>query len=339
MKYKKKFLYTFLMCIILSSSGWSKGIQNNVIIYTSHDQIYSEPILDLFEKISGIKVKAVYDVEATKTTGIVNRLIAEKNHPRCDVFWNNENIRTIVLKEKGILQRYISDSAKDIPKGFKDPEGFWTGFAARSRVIIYNKDMVDVDDFPKSIYDFTDRKWNGQVAIANPLFGTTATHAAALFAYLGNAKAISFFQALKENHVIIAQGNSVVKDQVANGELMAGLTDTDDANMAILAGKPIGIVMPDQDGMGTLLIPNTVVLINNCPNPENGKKFIDFLLSKEIESKLAFSSSVQIPVRNDVTKPATTPSFDSIRSMDISYDEIADKMEETAQYIKNYFLR
>jgi iron(III) transport system substrate-binding protein len=229
---------------LLLTAGCTQTKENEVVVYTSHDQIYSEPILSDFQKKTGIKVRAVYDVEAAKTTGIVNRLIAEKDHPRCDVFWNNENGRTIVLKKKGVLAPYHSPSAKDIPDQFKDPEGFWHGFGARARVIIYNKELVKPDEIPASVFDFTKESWKGQFALANPLFGTTATHAAALFCVLGDEKAKQFFADLKANGAVIADGNSVVKDQVANGELKAGLTDTDDVNMAVLAGKPVGMIHP-----------------------------------------------------------------------------------------------
>ena len=50
-------------------------------------------------------MKAVYDTEATKTVGLANRLAAEARNPQCDVFWNNEVIRTVMLKRKGALER------------------------------------------------------------------------------------------------------------------------------------------------------------------------------------------------------------------------------------------
>lgn len=85
--------------------------EQQVVIYTSLDKVFSEPVLEAFEKETGIKVLAVYDSEATKTTGLVNRLIAEKSSPRADVFWNSETGRTIILKQKGVLAKYLSPSA------------------------------------------------------------------------------------------------------------------------------------------------------------------------------------------------------------------------------------
>ncbi len=317
----------------------AKTNKKEVIIYTALDQVFSEPILQDFEKTSGIKVKAVFDIEATKTTGMVNRLIAEKNNPQCDVFWNNEVIKTIILKRKGVLQSYISSNSTDIPSGFKDPNGYWTGFAARARVIVYNTKLQKDWNIPTSIFDFTMPAIKNRTAIANPLFGTTSTHVAALFSLLGDKKAKDFFLSLKENNIKIVDGNSIVKDMVGTGEILMGYTDTDDVNVGINSGLPIAQIFPDNKGIGTLLIPNTVSLIANCPNPENGKKLIDFLLDRKTEEKLAFSDSVQMPVRKDVKTPEDFVSIDQIKRMDVDFFIIADIMNYSIKFIQQIFIK
>ena len=110
-----------------------------VVVYVSHDQVFSEPILKDFENETGIKVRAVYDTEETKSTGVMNRLIAEKDNPQADVYWANEPVRAEVLRQRGIAAPYVSQNAEGIPATFKDPNGYWTGFAARARVLIVNK--------------------------------------------------------------------------------------------------------------------------------------------------------------------------------------------------------
>jgi len=308
-----------------------------VVVYVAHDQDYSEPILKKFENLTGIKVKALYDTEATKTVGLVNRLIAEKNNPQADVFWNNEMIRSILLKEKGILQPYCSPNAKDIPSFFKDEDCYWTGFAARARVIIYNIQKINESEAPSSIYDFINPKWKGKACIANPILGSTSTHIASLFALLGKEKAKEFLLKMKANEVQIVESNSMVRDQVVAGECWFGLTDTDDAWDAILAGKPIKMVFPDQDGMGTLVFPNTVMLIKNAPHAENGKKLIDFLLSNWVEEELA-RKALQIPLKKDVKLPENVPKVEEIRMMNVSFQKIYENLNESTQFIHNIFL-
>lgn len=310
-----------------------------VVVYTSLDQTFSEPILRDFEQQTGVRVRAVYDTEATKTTGLVNRLLAEKAHPQADVFWNSEVIRTIVLKSKGVLAPYDSPAARTIPAEFKDLEGYWTGFAARSRVLIANTASVSEGELPTSIFELADDKWRGAVGLAYPLFGTTATHAAALFAELGPDEAQSYFRRLKDNGVVIVDGNATAKDRVASGQLKVAFTDTDDANLAVQAGAPVKMIFPDRDGVGTLVIPNTVALVANGPHPDRGRQLIDYLLSEEVERRLSSSGSLQMPVRQAVEVPADVPKIQEIRSMQVDWERVAENVEPSAAFLQQLFVR
>lgn len=319
--------------------GMTQDNRKEVVVYTSVDQVFSQPILQAYEKKTGVKVRAVYDVEAAKTTGLVNRLIAEKKRPRCDVFWNGEIGKTIVLKQKGVLAPYVSPSALDIPPFLRDTDHCWTGFAARSRVLVYNTAMVKDSELPESIFELTQPKWRGRVAMAYPLFGTTATHTAAMFTSFGEQKAKEYLRALKANDVVIVDGNSVVRDLVVQGRLPIGFTDTDDVNVAVQSGKPVKMIYPDKAGFGTLLIPNTVALINGAPHPEAGKRFIDYLLSKETESRLSFSESANIPVRDGIKTPDHVPSYSSIKAMEVDYGKVAETMPKAARFCQDLFIR
>ena len=325
--------------VLLLVIGCTRQRPKEVVVYTSVDQVFSEPILNDFEKKTGIKVKAVYDVEASKTVGLVNRLIAEKENPKCDVFWNNEIVRTIVLKEKEVLVPYTSPSAEDIPSQFRDKDDYWTGFAARARVLIYNIKMLEETDVPKSIFELTHPRWKGKVALAYPLFGTTATHIAAMYVGLGQEKTEEYLRALKTNVVVIVDGNSTARDVVVEGRLPVAFTDTDDVNVAIQSGKPVRMVYPDSDGIGTLLIPNTVALIRDCPHPDEGKTLIDYLLSREVESKLAFCESANMPIRDGVNKPPHVPEFSSIKAMEVNYYKVAENLDKSARFCQGLFVR
>src|SRR2546426_11078750 len=118
------------------------GSAPQVVVYTSEDQVFSEPILKDFEKTTGITVRAVYDTEETKSTGVALRIVAERDHPQADVFWGNEPLRAIMLQQQGLLAPYASPGGKDIPARYRDPAGSWTGLAARARSIVLNPDQV-----------------------------------------------------------------------------------------------------------------------------------------------------------------------------------------------------
>ena len=327
---KIKYVAKFLMYIALVLSfaflleGCGNTANKQVVIYTSVDQVYSEPILKDFEKKTGIKVLTVYDVEATKTVGLVNRIIAEKDNPRADVFWSGEFLQTMLLKGKNVLEKYTSPKASGLPKEFIDKDGYWIGFGGRARVLLVNKNLLSRDKYPKSIFDLLDSRYPGNsIGMAYPIFGTAATHAAALYASLGEKKAKSFFQKLKDKNVQVFDGNSVVRDMVASGKLTMGITDTDDSLQAVNSGKPVEIVFLDQDkdGLGTFVIPNTIAKIAGGPNSTAANKLIDYLVSKEIEEKLMKAGWIDIPSRS-LSIPNLIAESKDLNIMKVEYGKI-----------------
>ncbi|MDQ7778985.1 MAG: extracellular solute-binding protein, partial [Planctomycetota bacterium] len=242
---------------------------------------------------------------------------------------------------EGLLEKYASPSAADIPAEFKDKDGCWTGYAARGRVIVYNTEKLTAQDAPRSLSSFTDSRWKGQCSIARPLFGTTSTHSLVLFEKLGAEKARELFKSMRANDIIVAQGNATVRDQVARGECLFGWTDTDDVWVGLEASKPIGIVYPDQgaDEVGMLLIPNTVALIKGSPNAENGKKLIDFLLSQEVEQMLADGRGRQIPVRKGLRPPKDMLPLESLKILQVDYEKAIGRLDEVNRFLQEDFLR
>ncbi|MBI5048789.1 MAG: extracellular solute-binding protein [Deltaproteobacteria bacterium] len=304
-----------------------------VVVYVSTDQVFSEPVLRDFEKETGIKVRAVYDTEETKSTGAMNRLIAEKDNPQADVYWANEPIRAVILKQKGISTPYLSPNAEGIPSLFRDSEGYWTGFSARARVLV-----VSSKDVPGSVMDYTNAKWRNQTVIANPLFGTTTSWVAALFTVWGDEKGKEFMRKMKENAVKISTSNGESTTLVVNKEFTFSLVDSDDSTNAIRAGKPVRQIYPDQEdgGLGCLILPNAAVLIKGGPNPENGKKLIDHLLSPETEHRLAFADAAQIPLHEGVETPPDVRKIGEIKAMKIDYGAVAKKLQEIQPFLKEW---
>jgi iron(III) transport system substrate-binding protein len=299
-----------------------------VTIYVSTDRVFSEPVLQEYERRSGVRVDVVYDTEETKSTGLANRILAEANRPQADVFWSNEPVRTLVLKSRSVLAPYRSPNAAGIPEALVDPDGYWTGFSARIRVIAYNTTLVKPDEAPRSVFDLADPKWKGQAAMADPRFGSTSFHVAALYAELGDAKADDLFRRLRANDVRVVDSNSTVRDLVVRGEVKVGLTDTDDVNVAIEDGQPVAMILPDRDGLGVPVMPNMVSLIANGPHPEEARRLIDYLLSSDVERQLAESEAVQIPVHAGVPGPKNIPPISSFTPMTLDYGKAAARVED-----------
>ncbi|MEL6430447.1 MAG: extracellular solute-binding protein [Planctomycetota bacterium] len=332
------------------------GQEPDLVVRISLDQVFSEALIDEFEADTGLTVKAYFDIEQTKTVGHVRAIQEEaRSNPRTDVFWNNEIAQTVRLAEEGLLEPYDSPSAEGIPEMFRDPERRWTGFAARARCLIVNTDVVPEGEGPLGTLDLLSPDWSGQCGIARPLTGTTLTHATALYQVMGEDWARNFFGQVValngEGKVNVAESNGQTMRQVGEGEYAWAWTDTDDFNVAKRnKEKPVRRVFPDQepgDGVlmkngepiGTLLIPNTVMLLKDAPHPDNAKRFIDWVLSKEIEKRLAYADSAQIPVREDVQRPGYVGLLGDFKAMEVDYVELGKTIAARTDELGDLFLR
>ena len=209
-------LLLLVVAAVVAAAVWTtfRGGAKVVVVYVSEDQIFSEPILKDFERDTGTGVRAVYDTEETKSAGVMNRLIAEKANPQADVYWANEPIRAEVLRQQGVSAPYRSPERGGHCEQFRDPQGHWTGFSARARMLIVSKGL---DEKPTSIRAYADPRFKGKAVIANPLFGTTTAHMAALFTVWGDERAKGFLDAMRSNGVHIASSNGESADQVNGG--------------------------------------------------------------------------------------------------------------------------
>lgn len=328
-----------ILALMLGALSGCRQPQAEVVVYAALDAEFSAPLLDRFTRRTGIRVLTKFDTESTKTIGLAQAIIAEQNRPRCDVFWNNEILNTLRLAHRGLLDAYVSPTARAYPQAYRDPQGRWHGFAARARILLVNTELVPADTLPRSIFDMAQPKWRGRVGMAKPLFGTTATHAACLFSTLGKRKARDFFKQLKENQVRILSGNKQVAVAVAAGELAFGLTDTDDAIVELERGGPVTIVYPDTgpDELGTLFIPNTLAIIKNGPHPAEARRLVDFLLSPEIETALAQGPSAQIPLNPLVMARPRVETPATVKAMQVDFDAAARMWDEVSRFLRDEF--
>ncbi|MBL8144603.1 MAG: extracellular solute-binding protein [Acidobacteria bacterium] len=322
-----------------SSSGYPAA-GRAVVVYSSADKEFAELIFRAYEQKTGVKVLPLYDTEETKTAGLTARLVAEKANPKADVFWSSDTSRAVALADQGVAAPYSSPEAAAIPARYKSATGLWTGFAARIRVVLYNTDLVKPSEAPRSVLEFAKARWKGRFAVANPHFGTMSFHAAALFVRWGDPQATSFLESLGANGVVIAAGNADVKDRVSDGRVHAGILDEDDAVVALRDKRPVALVVPDQEGpdaLGTPLMPNAALLVQGGPHPEEGRRFLDFLVSAEAERILAASDAGQYPLHPGVPGPALLPPLESIRVMDVDYAQVARKLPVMDAAVKKVF--
>ena len=299
-----------------------------VTVYASADESVAQPVFDRFEKETGIHVNAKFDTEATKTTGLANTLRAERERPRADVFWSNEQAAHVALAAEGITAPLQANGAAAKPVGdgaavsraaqwpaaWRDADGRWFALAGRARVIVYAPDRVPMP--PTDWTGLIAPRWNGKIAMADPRFGTTRSHLGAMKTYWDTFAMPGYYEAfiegLAENHPkVLTSGNAGVVDAVARGEADIGLTDSDDVFAAQARGLKVAMVLPRHArevttaGGGTFFIPNTVGIVNGAPHADAARTFVEFMLTPETEQQLAAMPAKHAPL----VHPATASDF------------------------------
>jgi iron(III) transport system substrate-binding protein len=335
---------------VLLAGCWSE--KPRVVLYCAQDREFAVDSLGAFTQQTGLTVAPKFDTEADKSVSLVTELINDHQRPRCDVFWNNEIVSTIRLQKLGLLEPYDSPAAEPYPASAKASDHTWHAFAARARVLIVNTKLVPEAERPKSLLDLTEPRWKGKVVMAKPQFGTTATQAACLFEVLGSEAAKKFYLDLAANDVHLAPGNKQVAEWVGEGKTTTGqvaavgMTDTDDTLEEMEKNPNVVMIFPDRDRpksdrMGTLFVPNTLCMMKGCPNPAGARKLIDYLLSEEVEARLAETASHQIPLNPKVKAklPAGMATPATAKMMDVDFEKAAALWDEVHVFLAKEFAR
>lgn len=277
-----------------------------VVVYTSQDQVYAEPILREFGERTGIAAKAVFDTEAVKSAGLAARLRGERERPRCDLFWSNEEMHTRALAGEGIFRE----------------SGGWRALGYRTRRIVVNTRLVSAAQEPGSVEELAGEVWKGKLAVAYPLFGTTAHHFLALRAAWGRERWLAWHRGVAEGGNRVVDGNSMVVRMVGAGEAAVGLTDSDDVAAGLRQGLPIrGLPLNAE----LSVIQNSVGLVRGGPNPEQAERLAGYLSESAVLGKLVAANALEGVDPSEI--PARTLEFDWSKrgaDMEIALDELKE---------------
>ena len=303
-----------LSCLLICAffgTGCGKSGPPTVVVYTSQDEVFAEPIFREFETQTGIRVRPVYDSEAVKTVGLVNRLLTERDNPQCDVFWNNEEFRTRQLAARDVFR----------------PTNGWAHLGYRTRRIVFNTNLLSAARAPRAFSEATNALWRGKIALAYPLFGTTATHFLALRQVWGDEGWQKWCRALAANQPFLVDGNSVVVKQVSRGEAWFGFTDSDDVAGAQREGFPVAALPVSEE---TLFVPNTVGVIRGCPHPQAAQRLFEFLSDPNTSQKL---------VELRALEGATLEPALAATGLKVDWDKLLRDLDPATEETRQIFLR
>jgi iron(III) transport system substrate-binding protein len=265
--------------------------EGQVVIYSARREALMKPLVDAFTAQTGIKVTL-----KSGSPGELALLIEqERGRSGGDVHFSTDAATAESLRQKGLLEPYVSPNAAGVPAEFKAADGAWTGVIGRSRNIIYNSDLVRPEDAPRSVFALTDPQYRGKVAIASIREGGVRLWLASLLQERGEEFTVKYINDLLANGMQVLPNHTEVTNAVVRGEVALGLANHYYYALEVKKnpGAPLGLIYPDQgpNDAGTLVMPLTVGIIKGAKNPGAARAFVDFALSGEGQLPLTTQES------------------------------------------------
>jgi iron(III) transport system substrate-binding protein len=293
------------LALALAIAPGAQAAEGTVVVYTAHKASIVDRLLPLFEAETGLKV----DVVKMGTSDVIRRANAEKDNPAADVIWS---ITGSALDENAhLLEPYQSKHQGAIQQHFLGSQN-WTPYTAVVYVVVANSKLVAPDQMPKSWADLADPKWKGQLASARADgSGSALQQLQTVLAIFGD-KGWETYDSIAANFVL-ADSSSAVPHFVADSEASLGLTLEDNALEYVKGGAPVKTIYLSD---GTAVAPDGVALVKGGKNPEGGKVFIDWALSKVTQEALVKEIGRR-SVRTDVGGPEGTPALSELNLVSV----------------------
>jgi iron(III) transport system substrate-binding protein len=302
-------------------------ISGRLVVYSGRSEPLIQPVIDAFQA-------AYPDVEILLKAGsnseIANALIEEQANPQADVFITTELFTIQSLSSQGIFQPYLPAGAEQLPAEFLGPDKQWVGLTRRARVIMFNTDLLSPEEAPKSIFDLTQPKWNGQVAAAGSTNGSMQAQIAVMRQLLGEQATEQWLRDLIANEVTFFGGHTDVRKAVGAGEFKVGLVNHYYFYLQQAEGSPVGIVFPDQgeDQVGLITNATAGAVVRGAPNTAAAQAFLDFLVSPGGQ-KLFAELNYEYPLSSGVALRQGVQPLDGFRLADVDIAKAALEFEAT----------
>lgn len=295
----KTSLVAGLAAMLLAGSALAQS--GTVSVYTAHaPEIYNE-VVPMFEAATGISVSLVQ----AGSGDIVQRARAEAASPLADVIWSIGG--EALEANSDLLEPYVSAHDDMIDPLYKVGTN-WLPYTGIPMVMVVNTEMVGTDEMPASWADLADEKWDQKVAFAGAdSSGSAFMQLATILDVYGEEEGWALFEQMMGNFIVTGSSGRVPRG-VADGEFAVGLTLEEAAQRYVAGGAPVAIVYPEP---ATSALPDAVALVKDGPNPEAGKAFVDFVLSKEVQEFLV-DAMQRRSIRTDVAQPEGLPGLDEI---------------------------
>lgn len=319
---------------LAACGGADKPADKKITIYSGRSEAVVKPILDQFQRASGITVEVRYGDSAAMAA----QLLEEGGRSPADVFLSQDAGALGAVAKEGLFATLPAEVLNMVPAPYRAKGGEWVGVTGRSRVLVYNVDQVSAASLPKSVFDLTGEQWRGKVGVA-PTNASFQAFVTALRIQHGEDRAKQFLADLKANEAQIRENNVLIVSDVNDGKLAAGLVNhyyvfakAKEAGTAVDGLKARLHFFPDGD-TGALVNVSGVGVLTKAGTDPDARALVDYLLGGQGQTYFA-EQTFEYPLVAGVKTAAGLPALTTLEAPAIDLNDL-DTLQTSIQMIKD----
>lgn len=327
----RSIMFKYLVSILLLFTLVGVVQAETLTLYSGRSKSLVDPIIQQFEKDTGIEVKVSY----ANTTQLANKLMTEGEKTSASLFWAQDAGALGAVSKKGLFAKLPESVLKKVPKTFRHSDGLWVATSGRARVIAYSPERVAMDALPKSVFDLTQPKWKGKVGWA-PLNASFQAFVTAMRAQVGEERTEKWLRDMQANEAKTYPKNTPIIEALAAGEIDLGLPN----HYYLFRFKkgnskfPVAQTFFKANDAGNLVNVAGIGLLKSSDNQETALKFIDYLLSAKAQQYFV-SEVFEYPVTEGVIPNVNLLPLDELLKIVPTFDlNEMDDLEGTIKLLR-----
>lgn len=321
--------------LLLAVPAPAVGAAEPLIIYSGRGEKFTKPIVETFQRVTGIPV----NYQIGRSGALLAKIREEGARTPADVFITIYAGVLEQARKAGLLMRYDSPSARQIPAQFRAKDYSWVAISARTRVVVYNPNLVDPQkEGLTSLLDLAHPKWKGKVATVTSANQSFIGGLTVMYSLLGPEKVERFLRGLKANSKgLVFPKHTPIVSAVAAGQVPLGYVNHYYyyRHKAKKPNAPIEILYLDQGqkGMGAAITIAGAAILKATDNPAAAKRFIDFLVSP-LGQKIFAEVNLEYPVSPTVPTHRSVLKRSAIKLAPVHLSLAADAREKAIALIE-----
>jgi iron(III) transport system substrate-binding protein len=302
----------------------------DLIVYSGRNENFVDPVVEAFTAATGVEVRVRY---GDGTSDLAATILNEGETTDADVFWAQDPAWIGALGDEGLLDVLPEDILAMVDPAYRDADGQWVGITGRSRVLVYNTDLVSEDELPRSVFDLTDPVWSGRVGIA-PTNASFLAFVSAMELVEGSEATSAWLDGMVANDVQTFAGNGAIVTAVIAGDLDAGLVNHYYLLQALAEQGDVPAMNHffDPGDLGSLVMATGAGILAPSDNKEAAVEFLRYLLAAEAQERFVTELYEYAMIDEAPTPEGQVPLAD-LRGPEIDLSDLAGHLESSVELV------